>query len=338
MTSAVREERGAPRDGSDALPTVAVVIPTRNRRQLLEAALSALERDGVAAEVIVVDDRSHDGSFEWLCSRAARWSVLRPVRGRGLGAGPARATGVEHATSDVVLFLDDDEIPATGLVAGHARHHRNPGLLVVGYYPTVLPAGASAALRLLARWFEEAATALEAEPESAFARVWGGNLSLHRADAERVPLAVDAFDSRHRHEDREFGIRCHKAGLRCIFDRQLVAEHHYRRSLNQFLADERQSGYGIALLHALHGDVLGPLPSYVFDSPNPTASKFLRVTDQPGLHWAIRHGGVAVTRAADFTGLDRAAERLLAIIARVEKRQGVRDYWSSNGAGEPARG
>ena len=43
------------------------------------------------------------------------------------GTRAARTGGVEKATSEVVLFVDDDVMAGEGLVTGHARHHRDSG-------------------------------------------------------------------------------------------------------------------------------------------------------------------------------------------------------------------
>jgi hypothetical protein len=48
------------------------------------------------------------------------------------GLSGARNTGVELATSDVVVFLDDDAAARPGWLAGLAEHYRDPAVLGVG--------------------------------------------------------------------------------------------------------------------------------------------------------------------------------------------------------------
>jgi glycosyltransferase involved in cell wall biosynthesis len=75
--------------------SVAVVIPTRNRREMVaRAVVSVLAQDPPAAEVIVVDDASTYGTVEALLERFGdRIGVIRTEanieRGaaRNLGAG-----------------------------------------------------------------------------------------------------------------------------------------------------------------------------------------------------------------------------------------------------------
>ena len=91
-------------------PEVTVVIPTRNRKQLLRLALaSALEQTGVELEVVVVDEGSRDGTAEMI--RSLGDGRVRLVRHeRPLGKSAARNRGIHEATAGWVAFLDDDDL------------------------------------------------------------------------------------------------------------------------------------------------------------------------------------------------------------------------------------
>jgi glycosyltransferase involved in cell wall biosynthesis len=92
-------------------PTVTVVIPTRDRWQLLSTAAlqAALLQEGVDREVIVVDDGSTDGTAEGLRSLAdPRLRVIRHERPRGVAQ--ARNAGIAAARGEWVSFLDDDDV------------------------------------------------------------------------------------------------------------------------------------------------------------------------------------------------------------------------------------
>lgn len=92
-------------------PEVSVVIPTRNRWQLLSThgLPSALSQIDVALEVIVVDDGSTDETLAAL-SRLGdpRVRVLRNEGARGISG--ARNTGIEAARGEWLAFLDDDDV------------------------------------------------------------------------------------------------------------------------------------------------------------------------------------------------------------------------------------
>jgi glycosyltransferase involved in cell wall biosynthesis len=90
-------------------PEVSVVIPTRNRQELLAVALSsALGQRDISLEVIVVDDASGDGTQGLLAAiEDPRVTVLtNEVRG---GVSAARNRGIAAARGDWIAFLDDDD-------------------------------------------------------------------------------------------------------------------------------------------------------------------------------------------------------------------------------------
>jgi glycosyltransferase involved in cell wall biosynthesis len=89
---------------------VSVIIPTRNRRELLLRALrSVLRQRGVSLSVVVVDEASTDGSAEAVQSLGdPRVRVVRHASPRGVSQ--ARNTGLQQVESPWVAFLDDDDL------------------------------------------------------------------------------------------------------------------------------------------------------------------------------------------------------------------------------------
>ena len=96
---------------ANPVPDVSVVIPTRNRWDLLSghALASALRQEEVELEVVVVDDGSDDGSAEKLASfdDPRVHAVCRPRRG---GQAVALNAGIEAARGEWIAFLDDDDL------------------------------------------------------------------------------------------------------------------------------------------------------------------------------------------------------------------------------------
>jgi glycosyltransferase involved in cell wall biosynthesis len=89
-------------------PLVSVIIPTYNRKTMLqEAVASVLAQSFRDFELIVVDDGSTDGTAADLRSRCeARLRVLEQAR-RGVAA--ARNLGVRAARGEYIAFLDSDD-------------------------------------------------------------------------------------------------------------------------------------------------------------------------------------------------------------------------------------
>jgi hypothetical protein len=97
---------------ADMAPRASVIIPGRDRRDLLAETLDALDaQDCCCFEVIVVDDGSSDGSGELAASRTVHGKPVRVLDGGGHGAVRARTIGVEATTAEVLAFTDSDCLP-----------------------------------------------------------------------------------------------------------------------------------------------------------------------------------------------------------------------------------
>lgn len=91
-------------------PQFTVVVPTRNRRQLLLRTLgTVLGQEAVDLEVVVVDEGSTDGTSAAVSALGdARVVVVRHEQPRGVAA--ARNAGLARAQGEWVAFLDDDDL------------------------------------------------------------------------------------------------------------------------------------------------------------------------------------------------------------------------------------
>jgi glycosyltransferase involved in cell wall biosynthesis len=248
-----------------------VVIPTRNREHLLPRVVAPLLEDPQVRRVIVVDDATQPT----VDAAALGPGAVEVVATGGVGPAKAREAGAERAQAEVLLFLDDDVLPQPGLASGHAHHHeRSERLLVCGYTPVVPRPGTrlSGEAEVYGRIYEDRCARYEADGNGVLTHLWGGNFSLRREDALRVGLASDRFRELY-HEDRDFGLRCLEAGLSAVFDRELRAGHQYERGWRAVGRESYRRGYGVVLVHQLHGDVIGPFDEHQFERelPRPLA-------------------------------------------------------------------
>ena len=89
--------------------TVSVIIPTRNRKELLVTTLNnVLSQSLPPHEVIVIDDHSTDGSAEYISSLFKGRVIV--VINEGNGPGAARNTGLRRATGSFIKFFDSDDL------------------------------------------------------------------------------------------------------------------------------------------------------------------------------------------------------------------------------------
>ena len=91
---------------------VSVVVPTHNRVRILPQTIrSILRQQGVAIELIVVDDGSTDGTRPWLDRLATtdlRVKVVHHAEPRFISE--ARNAGVARASGRWIAFCDDDDL------------------------------------------------------------------------------------------------------------------------------------------------------------------------------------------------------------------------------------
>jgi glycosyltransferase involved in cell wall biosynthesis len=86
---------------------LSVVIPVYNEIQTIKEILDRVQSVPQDKEIIVVDDRSTDGTREWLTqiSNNNITVLFHPVN---TGKGAALRTGFEHCTGDIVIIQDAD--------------------------------------------------------------------------------------------------------------------------------------------------------------------------------------------------------------------------------------
>ena len=105
---------------------VSVVIPTYNRRPLLERALeSVLAQSYPAEEIIVVDDGSSDGTGELV---ADHYPQVRYFYQENRGVSSARNCGIRESSGEWIALLDsDDEWKPQKLARQSAALNEHPG-------------------------------------------------------------------------------------------------------------------------------------------------------------------------------------------------------------------
>jgi glycosyltransferase involved in cell wall biosynthesis len=91
-------------------PAVSVVIPVYNGRQVLAKALLSLENQTFQDfEVIIVDDGSDDGTYEFAIENTTAFQKKSVIRIKNQGVSVARNTGLDHASGEFIAFLDADD-------------------------------------------------------------------------------------------------------------------------------------------------------------------------------------------------------------------------------------
>jgi len=312
---------------------LSIVIPTYNDASILPDTLAPLLRDPATGEIVVVVDGSRDGSYELLADIAGRDGRVRPFWIENRGHPGARQYGLERTRHDVLLMLDADVIARDGLVSGHAAWHADgPDRLVLGYMPPVIPPrrAGSFVIERYARQYELACRGYESDPEERFARLWMGNVSVSR----RALLAAGGFDGPaglRYCDDNELGLRLAETdvNLEAIFDRSLLAEHRFTRSVSGFLKTSRTFGQDLVRLERAHPGQ-ARFPRWRESRVGALLARFLA---RPRGYALLRRLGVSSLGLAGRAHLWALESRVGALLDRIEVQRGIQAETLAPGRG-----
>lgn len=232
-----------------AVPSISVIVPTKDRAAELEDCLVALfgmDYPSERLEVIVVDDGSRDDTPEVV----RRHPCTYLANDRNRGQSYSRNVGARAASGEVLAFIDSDCVASPEWLRELAPFFSWPALaavggLVSGYYDE----------SRLDR-YEQVASSLNMgdrlilmADDRSMSYVPTCNLLVRReAYLELGGLREDLRVG----EDVDFCWRLRAAGWRLVYSPTGVVGHKHRNRLSQMLRRRAAYGTSEALLHALH--------------------------------------------------------------------------------------
>ncbi|MEM1367846.1 MAG: glycosyltransferase [Cyanobacteria bacterium P01_H01_bin.15] len=234
---------------------ISVVIPTYNRRPILEKCLLALREQSWDAslplsdyEVIVVDDGSTDETIPWLASLQTQFPRLRVFEQPHQGPAAARNVGVLEAQGDTIIFIDSDLVVTSTFLASHAQALAQG---IQDHGPKVFTYG-----RVIntANFDNPAAESYKLTDFSA-AYFATGNVAI----AKQWLLKAGLFDTQfslYGWEDLELGVRLHNLGLKLLKCPAAVGYHWHPpfqlAQLPSLIAKERERGKMAVIFYRKH--------------------------------------------------------------------------------------
>tara|TARA_Y100001933_G_scaffold91085_1_gene92062 strand:- start:41 stop:970 length:930 start_codon:yes stop_codon:yes gene_type:complete len=105
---------------------VSIVIPTYNRRPILEKCLKSLENQKLGKnineyEVIVVDDGSTDGTTSWIEENKSNLPHVVLYKQKHGGPALGRNLGVMKAKNEIIIFIDSDLVVLNDFIQKHVE-------------------------------------------------------------------------------------------------------------------------------------------------------------------------------------------------------------------------
>lgn len=251
----------------EALPSLSVVIPTRGRGEVVIRLLRELELQDYPEELIetlVCVDGDIDGTIGAIQAAQLRKSPTLFVLDApddypegSRGAAAARNEGAEKAANDVLVFLDDDVVPAhRRLLIAHAREHRAGADAVTGPCWVDLRSATSFLAQILRNWWVDHNRGLVESGQTAFTHISSGNFSIGR----ELFSEMGGFDQLPRREDWQLGYRL-------LTDERTVATvaaasvlQDIEVDIHNFLRDRRLEGTGDCMWASKNPAVFAHLP------------------------------------------------------------------------------
>jgi len=237
-------------------PRASIVVPVQNGATTLAAQLEALAAQSAVhlCEVIVVDNRSSDGSAALATSYAGRFPDLRVLSANeGAGVAYARNAGVREARADRVLFCDTDDVVRPGWIAA----------MVAGLDRFDIVGGRIDVTRInspeVQSWTGHPPADVLPMTMKYRSHAIGANLGLRR----EVWVELDGFDESFvgGHEEVEFAWRAVDRGRTIGFVPEAIVDYRLR-------ADPR----GVCRQRFNYGRTYAQLYSRFLDAPIPRSS------------------------------------------------------------------
>ena len=266
------------------LPTLSIIIPTRERAQILRRCLEHIAKQTVREqlEVIVVIDGDDPKTAEMLSS--LRWSFpLTCFAIPKSQQGVARNRGVAHARGDIILFIGDDIFLAPDACEVHVRTHARcqvSGVRCQVQIPNDLRREKLEAeswklkttlgfttwdpvmvITPVMHWLEETGWQFGYSHIAEYARkflprdsqhrfTYTSHISLPRAVAQDIPFREDV--TLYGWEDVEWGIRLRDASIPLFYEPRARALHHHPLTVEDSLKRMETLGRSAQAFAKLH--------------------------------------------------------------------------------------
>jgi glycosyltransferase involved in cell wall biosynthesis len=259
-------------------PKISIIIPTHNRSFALKRTLDAVCSQDYPlqeVEIIVAADRCIDDTVEIVNAHSAPCG-LKVVDVPGRGAADARNYGAARAEGRLLIFIDDDVVPAPGFIRAHVKL-QSSGRVVVGYSRPVIPDHKDwYRIELRKWWMVMFGRMREASHRFSFRDFLSGNFSIQADLFTRAGGFDTGFSANHAHEDYELGVRLIKAGAEIVFAADAMADHYEGRDLEGSFKRKQDEGRGDVLLGIRHPDLIPALPLSNYNLPFSKLTRILR--------------------------------------------------------------
>jgi glycosyltransferase involved in cell wall biosynthesis len=250
-------------------PTLSVIIPTYNRKDLLRETLDSLAEQTYPSdhfEVIVVDDGSTDGTAA--IAAVAFPFILRYFWQRNQGDAAARNLGARQSQADILVFLDDDILVEAGylthLIQAYDMGQNN---IVIGTCNLWLAETTPFSKSL---YVSPALDHVQPITEVSFRDVYSNNMSLRREAYFKIGMMQGLdFPGSSMWCDLDFDYRAYQQGYKFWRSSKAICWHrdHTLSSLDAHKKRMRTAAYRAVVLLQKYPGLLAHLPMFYDKTP-----------------------------------------------------------------------
>ncbi|ODT79556.1 MAG: group 2 family glycosyltransferase [Nitrosomonadales bacterium SCN 54-20] len=228
-------------------PKVSVIVVTYNNLELTRACLCSLDEYSQYAqlEIIVVDNASTDGSpaflSEWVAGKNSRKLILN---GENRGFAAANNQGLENATGNYLVLLNNDTYVTPGWIRTLVRHlERDKTIGLIG--PVTNNIGNEAKISIAYEDIDDMLLKSAAYTRKHIGQTYRLRTAaffcvmMPRATYERVGKLDEAF-GRGFFEDDDYCRRIEQLGLRVVCAEDVFIHHHLSASFEKLKQQDRQ--------------------------------------------------------------------------------------------------
>jgi len=251
------------------LPTVSVIIPTYNRKDLLSETLDSLAQQTYPSarfEVILVDDGSTDGT-DAIAAEAFPF-ILRYFWQSNQGDAAARNLGAQRSQAEFLVFLDDDILVEVGYLTHLIQAHDiGQNKIVIGTENLWLSESTPFAQSVYASQTLDHARTLVELP---FRDVFSNNMSLRREAYFKIGMMQGLdFPGSSMWCDLDFNYRAYRQGFEFFRSTNAICLHrdYTVRSFDVYKKRVRTAAYRAVVLFQRYPELLAHVPMFYDKTP-----------------------------------------------------------------------
>ncbi len=205
---------------------VSIVIPNWNGVHLMKKHLVRVIAAAPGAEVIVADDKSSDGSVDYLKKNFPKVKVIEKTKREGFAANVN--AGAARATSDIIVLLNTDVEPEPGFLKPLLSHFDDQSVFAVGCLEkSAEKTGMVLRGRGLARWVKGYFIHARGEVDKTDTAWVSGGSGAFRKSMWDALGGMDTLYNPFYWEDIDLSYRARKAGWKTLFEPKSIVHHYH---------------------------------------------------------------------------------------------------------------